>query len=115
MMLIGVIIMKKFSILIFILTSTCVFASCPIDGSSDACSLAEIQQSQPMERINFPSSTIKEYSGIPDDRIKQSQDNKPRKNLRDFGPQTNDYSYNTSCQFGICNTTGTPQLFEKRQ
>ena len=107
--------MKKFLISVVILTSSCVYAACPIDGSSDACSLAEIQQSQPMERIDFPSSGIKEFSGIPDDRMKQSQDNKPRKNLREFGPQTNDYSYNTSCQFGSCNESGTPQLFQKRQ
>ena len=108
--------MKQIFMLTLILTTiTAANATCPIDGSSTACSVAEVQQSQPMERVNFPSSTIKEYSGIPDDRMKQSQDNKPRKNLREFGPQTNDYSYNTSCQFGSCNTTGTPQLFKRRQ
>ena len=107
--------MKNFVILAFILATSSVYGACPIDGTGTACSIAEIQSSQPMERVNFPSSNIKEFSGEPDDRMKQSQDNKPRKNLREFGPQTNDYSYNTSCQFGVCSTTGTPKLFKKRQ
>ena len=107
--------MNKFVILAFILITSSAYGACPIDGTGTACSIAGVQTSQPMERINFPSSSIKEFSGEPNDRMKQSQDEKPRKNLREFGAQTNDYSYNTSCQFGGCNTTGTPKLFEKRQ
>lgn len=91
------------------------FASCPIDVSSGAaCSIAEFQQQQPMQRTYSPKSTIKEFAGSPEVRLKPSQNDKPSKNLRDFGPQPADYSYNTSCQFGVCNPTGTPQLFEKR-
>ena len=107
--------MKIFAILALILVTSSAYGACPVDGSGTACSIAEVQTSQPMERINFPSSNIKEFSGEPNDRMKQSQDNKPSKNLREFGAQTNDYSYNTSCQFGVCSTTGTPKLFEKRQ
>ena len=93
---------------------TPVFAACPIDGENTSCSIAEFQQPLPMQRTYSPSSTIKEYSGTPEARLKPKESDIPRKNLRDFGPQPVDYSYNTSCQFGICNPSGAPQLFETR-
>ncbi len=106
--------MKKIFISIFILTSTATYAACPIDGSATSCSIAEFQQQQPMQRTYSQKSTIKEFAGSPEARLKPSQNEEPSKNLRDFGPQPADYSYNTSCQFGVCNSTGTPQLFEQR-
>ena len=106
--------MKKLVILTFILTSACAYASCPIDGTATSCSIAKFQQQQPMQRTYSPKSSIKELAGSPEARLKPSQNEEPSKNLRDFGPQPADYSYNTSCQFGVCNPTGTPQLFEQR-
>lgn len=106
--------MKKLLITIAILSSSCVYATCPIDGISTSCSVAEFQQQQPMQRTYSPKSTIKEFAGSPEARLKPSQNNEPSQNLRDFGPQPADYSYNTSCQFGVCNDSGTPQLFQKR-
>ena len=67
-----------------------------------------------MQRTYSPKSSIKEFAGSPEARLKPSQNDEPSKNLRDFGPQPADYSYNTSCQFGVCNYSGTPQLFDKR-
>ena len=106
--------MKKLIILTCLLITTPVFSACAIDGNSTACSIAEIQEPQPMHRTYAPASTIKEFSGSPEARLKPSQNNLPSRQLRDFGPQTADYSYNTSCQFGICNPSGAPQLFEQR-
>lgn len=106
--------MKKYLILFTFLLTPMAFGACAIDGESDSCSIAEFQRPQPMQRTYSPQSTIKEYSGTPETRLKPSQNNTPSKNLRDFGPQPVDYSYNTSCQFGVCNPSGTPQLFEKR-
>lgn len=106
--------MKKILLSICLLTSLPTFASCPIDGETSACSIAEFQQQQPMQRTYSPKSQIKEFAGSPEARLKPSQDNRPSKELRDFGPKPADYSYNTSCQFGVCNNSGTPQLFEQR-
>lgn len=108
--------MKNIIIIVtlLLLTSSISLASCPIDGSEAACSVANFQQQQPMQRTYSPKSTIKEFAGSPEARLKPSQNNEPSKNLRDFGPQPADYSYNTSCQFGVCNPSGTPQLFEQR-
>ena len=105
----------KFSIItIVILACLPVYSACLIDGSSTSCSIAGFQQQQPMQRTYSPKSSIKEFAGSPEARLKPSQNDEPSKNLRDFGPQPADYSYNTSCQFGVCNPTGTPQLFEER-
>ena len=106
--------MKHFIILALFLTSSTVFATCPIDEDDATCSVAKIQQQQPMQRTYSQKSTIKEFAGSPETRLKPSQNEQPSKNLRDFGPQPGDYSYNTSCQFGVCNPSGAPQLFEKR-
>ena len=106
--------MKKYLTLIVILASTSVYASCPIDGFTDSCSIAEFQRARPLQKSYAPAATIKEFSGTPDARLRPSQNDLPSKQLRDFGPQTGDYSYNTSCQFGVCNPSGTPQLFENR-
>lgn len=106
--------MKKYLFLGLILTSLSAYATCPIDGDTTACSLAEFQTAQPMQRTYSPKSTIKEFAGSPEARLKPSQNDEPSKNLRDFGPQPMDFSYNSDCQFGVCNNNGTPQLFEKR-
>jgi len=107
--------MQKYVIILtMILINPIAFGACPIDGETTSCSIAEFQQPQPMQRTFSPKSTIKEFAGSPEARLKPSQNEKPSENLRDFGPQPVDYSYNTSCQFGVCNPSGTPQLFEKR-
>ena len=107
--------MKKLFLILTLTIALPSIASCPIDNENTSCSIAsKIQTSQPMERTYSQKSTIKEFAGSPEVRLKPSQNNRPSQNLRDFGPQTVDYSYNTSCQFGICNPSGTPQLFEKR-
>lgn len=107
--------MQYIILLAVILISKPAYATCPLDVTSGAaCSIAEFQQAQPMQRTFSPKSTIKEFAGSPEARLKPSQNDEPTKNLREFGPQPVDYSYNTSCQFGVCNPSGTPQLFEKR-
>lgn len=106
--------MLKYILPILILTSLPSYATCSIENLDTACSIAEFQQPQPMQRTYSPKSTIKEFAGSPEVRLKPSQNNEPTQNLRDFGPQPADYSYNTSCQFGVCNPSGAPQLFEQR-
>ena len=107
--------MKNLLFILVIFATLPSFATCPIDSNFGACSIAEFQRQQPMQKTYSPKSTIKEFSGSPEARLKPSQDIEPRKNLRDFGPQTTDYSYNTDCQFGVCNKSGTPELFDNRR
>ena len=106
--------MKNIILFIVLISVLPAYSACSIENLDTFCSIAEFQQQQPMPRTYSPKSTIKEFAGSPEARLKPSQNNKPSENLRDFGPQPADYSYNTSCQFGVCNPSGVPQLFEQR-
>ncbi len=105
--------MKKFLILTFILTSAPVFAACPINGDGSAC-IAQFSR-EPMQQTYAPKSNIKEFSGSPEARLNPSRVNAPNEELRRFRQVENDYSYNSSCQFGVCNQTGAPQLFQQNR
>lgn len=105
--------MKKFLIAICILISGPVIAACPIDSETNACSIAQFSQ-KPLVPTYSQGSGLKEFSGTPEARLKPAEAVKPQVQLRSFGPQSTDYSYNSSCQFGVCSNTGTPQLFEQQ-
>lgn len=102
--------MKRYIIISLILTSLPVFASCPIDGSSNACSIAEFHQKEFIPTY-APNGEIKEYSDTPETRLNPNDDSADKKMLREFGPKNSDFGYNTNCQFGICKKSGTPQPF----
>lgn len=103
--------MKKLLILSFILTSIPAFAVCSIDGT--AC-VAQFSR-EPMHQTYAPKSNIKEFSGTPEARLNPARVNAPNTELRNFRQVPDDYSYNSSCQFGVCNQTGAPQLFQQRR
>lgn len=104
--------MKKFFILSSILISLPALAACPIDlEEGAACSIAEFSQ-KPFTSTYSPAGNIHEFSGTPEARLKPAESVQPAQQLRSFGPSSTDYSYNSSCQFGVCSNTGTPQLFE---
>lgn len=103
--------MKKLLILSLILTSMPVFASCPIAEDGAAC-IAQFSR-EPMQQTYSPKSNIKEFSGTPEARLNPARVNAPTTELRNFRQVQNDYSYNSSCQFGVCNQTGAPQLFQQ--
>ncbi len=102
--------MKKILLITAILASLPVLASCPIETGA-ACSLAQFQE--PMQQTFSKEPNIKEFSQTPETRLVPAQ-NTADKDFRNFGSQSTDYSYNTSCQFGVCSNTGTPQLFQMR-
>ncbi len=103
--------MKKLLILSFILTSIPAFATCPIDGDGAAC-IAQFSR-QPFQQTYAPKSGIKEFSGTPEARLNPAKVNAPQTELRNFRQVQNDFSYNSSCQFGVCNQTGAPQIFQQ--
>ncbi len=105
--------MKKIIILSFILTSLPTFAACPIDSKGAAC-IAQFSR-EPMQQTYAPNSNIKEFSGTPEARLNPARVNAPTTELRNFRQVQDDYSYNSSCQFGVCNQTGAPQLFQQNR
>ena len=107
--------MKKYLLIITLFAMTnAAIATCPIEDAS-SCSIASFQRQAPMQRTYSQQSSIKEYSDTPETRLNPIQNDMPSRNLRDFGPLPGDYNYNTGCLFGVCNPSGTPQLFENRR
>lgn len=104
--------MKHLLIFSLILISTPVFASCPIDGATNAC-IAQFQTvpvAKPMQTVIKRTDAVREFSSTPTTTAidREPSDSRP---LRTFGPTQQDYGYNSSCQFGICRNTGTPTNF----
>ncbi len=104
--------MKKFLILSVILISAPVFASCPVDGSATSCSIAQIRE--PMSPTYQTTPNISEFSGSPEARLAPANNNAVESQLREFRPQNKDYSYNSSCQFGMCLQDRSDTLFQHR-
>ena len=104
--------MKKFfTILSIILISSSVHANCLIDDIGTACNISEFRK--PISTSYNRGSQIKEYSDTPDTLL-NPRENALTKQLRNFGQSQSDFSYNSSCQFGVCMDTGAPQLFNQR-
>ena len=102
---------KLFILLALIISSNQIFANCLIDDIGTACSLATIRE--PLNTSYSQSSHVPDISENPDVRL-NPQKNKVSSQLRNFGQQASDFSYNSSCQFGVCNQTGAPKLFNQR-
>ena len=101
--------MKNIIILIAILTLP-TYASCPIDGLADSC-VAEfnpVPSFNPIPNNRNPEAFNKPFQGTAN-TTPISREIGPKSNLQNFGPTIQDYNYNSSCQFGICRTTGTPK------
>jgi len=101
--------MKKLFLLFVLLTSYPAFAACPVDGISDAC-IAEfnaVPTLNPIPMNRNPNSFNRPFQGVVNTTPISSKEIGPD-STRMFGPTNRDYNYNSSCQFGICRTTGTP-------
>ena len=59
-------------------------------------------------------SQVRNYSETPETNL-NPKENHITKQLRNFGQSQSDFSYNSSCQFGVCMNTGAPQLFNQRK
>lgn len=110
--------MKNLLFLIAILSIIPAFASCPIDGNSSAC-IAEFQQTSIPDVTQNPAllstpAPANTFSATPP-IIDTEREIGPTKNLRNFGTTSQDYGYNSSCQFGVCMETGTPKTFRQNQ
>lgn len=101
--------MKYLTIIALIFTVLPAFSACPIDG--EAC-IAEFQPTitQPINKTMQNNVTSKSFVPTPS-ATNLKREVTPQKGLRMFGPTKEDYGYNASCQFGVCQNTGTPKNF----
>ena len=122
--------MKKLLFLIALLLYLPAFAACPVDGISSSCSIAEGYDTMnpapfsgtslpdlnsPSNNTNFDSE-INSGANYGMNQITDTvtRDYSSEKTFREFGQNESNFNYNSSCQFGVCNQTGTPQLFQQR-
>ena len=105
--------MKKYLIIsaLFLTSLNLANGACLIDELDTSCSLAGLRE--PMKTSFSQDSHVPDFSENPDVRLQPKQ-NKITTQLRDFGQKPTDFSYNSSCQFGVCNQTGAPKLFNQR-
>lgn len=110
--------MKKLLILIAITLSNPVFAACPIDNEGAAC-LAEFQKlnipALPEFSPQMPNTpSAGNFSETPA-TVDSSREIQPKKNLRSFGANSQDFGYNSNCQFGVCLDRGMPRIFPEEK
>ena len=98
---------KLFSIMLIYATIPAAFATCSLDGLS--CSIADLNS--PTEKMYTSKPLIQQFSNPSTIDKKVVNKEEEQNYLRNFGQQETDYGYNASCQFGVCNQTGVPQLF----
>ena len=103
--------MKKFLILSALLFAIPTFAACPIDGSETVCQLPGFREQ--VEPIYNHKSNISEFSGTPAGRLNPVDRSDIGQQIRQFSPAESDYSYNSSCQFGVCMQNRSTPLFQQ--
>lgn len=123
--------MKKLLLLTSLLLALPVFAACPI-GSASTCSIANVAGSPGIGMNDeFDTANPAPFSGTSLPDLKEpskitnfnpggnttntpaaSRDYTPRESVQNFRQKESDYSYNSSCQFGVCKQTGTPPIFQ---
>ena len=102
--------MKKLLLIVFILTSSQVFASCLIDGGNEnVCSIDRLRK--PISNTFTPAPFMGDPDDEPDVRVNPTKSQVNENFMREFGPKNSDYNYNANCQFGVCNNPGGSSLF----
>ena len=89
------------------------YASCPIEDDA-SCSIAKLTRQQ-FKPTYAQNSIINDYSETPETRLNPANNPADIEGLQNFGNRPKNFSYNSDCQFGVCqNSSGVPQLFENR-
>lgn len=103
--------MKKYLILSLMFLMGSAYAMCPVENGETVCSLPGYrEQLTPTYNAN---PTINQFSGEPEARLTPINKNEVHEQFRNFAPAESDYSYNSSCQFGVCMQNRSTPLFQQ--
>ena len=103
--------MKKFLILSALIFALPTFAVCAIEGGDTVCSLPGFREQ--ITPTYDPKSNISEYSDSPEARLNPIDRSDIEQEMRRFTPAEGNYSYNSSCQFGVCMQNKSTPLFQQ--
>lgn len=95
--------MKKYLILFAMFLVMPAYAMCPVEDGAAVCSLPGFREQ--VSPIYNPKTNINEFSGTPEARLRPIDRSDIGQQIREFAPAESDYSYNSSCQFGVCMQT----------
>jgi len=101
--------MKKILIFAAFIFALPVFALCSVDDM--VCSVPGFREQ--VSPIYNPKSNINEFSGTPEARLAPVDRSDIGQQVRQFAPAESDYSYNSSCQFGVCMQNRSTPLFQQ--
>ena len=87
------------------------FATCPIENGNTVCSLPGFREQ--VSPIYAPKSGISEFADSPEARLRPINRGDIAEQMKGFNPSATDYSYNSSCQFGVCMQNRSTPLFQQ--
>lgn len=103
--------MKKFLIFAAFCLALPTYAMCSLDENATACTAQGLREE--MSPTYNPQSNIKEFSGTPETRLNPIKRDTAENMQRSFAPSESNYSYNSSCQFGVCLQNRNTPLFQQ--
>ena len=103
--------MKKYLILFAMFLVMPAYAMCPVEDGAAVCSLPGFREQ--VSPIYNPKTNINEFSGTPEARLRPIDRSEIGQQIREFAPAESDYSYNSSCQFGVCMQNRSTPLFQQ--
>ena len=105
--------MKKFLYISVLSLFIPAYASCNLEDldNNSVCSIQNLRKN--INPIYTHNSNVSEFSSNPESRLQPIKRSDIEETTRTFEPTESDYSYNTSCQFGVCLQNRKAPLFKK--
>lgn len=104
--------MKKFLILCALFSILPAFAACPVEDGATVCTLPGFREQ--LSPTYSQKTNINEFADSPEVRLRPIQRDDIQQQTREFAPVESNYSYNSSCQFGVCMQNRAKPLFQQQ-
>ena len=104
--------MKKLSIILMLRSFMPVYAACPVEEGAMVCTLPGFREQ--LAPTYSQKTNISEFTDSPEVRLNPIQRDDIQEQTREFAPQESNYSYNSSCQFGVCMQNRIKPIFQQR-
>ena len=88
------------------------FAMCSVDDVS-ICTVSGFREQ--VSPIYAPKYNVSEFSASPEARLNPVDRSDIGQQIREFAPTESNYSYNSSCQFGVCMKNRNTPLFQQNK
>lgn len=104
--------MKKFLISCALFGIIPAYAACPVNNETTVCTLPGFREQ--LSPTYSQKTNINEFADSPEVRLRPIQRDDIQQQTREFAPAESNYSYNSSCQFGVCMQNRAKPLFQQQ-